>query len=218
MSSFKSLDFSSEDIFSAMNTGLAGSLRNMAAAFAQARKELSLSGADQFKRNRINAEAWEAARSDLVSLVAQERGLVEKEMDDLRKAYVRDSELYVDKYQAQARSYERRINALSGKELEQECHDVMSGNKQLRPDEVDILSSALKESDPAIFTMLRDEVKSSDLYSPWKHTPDGIVITKYLETLSAAEKHGGEVPVRGENGKSYNVMLDSIIGRLDGDE
>jgi len=218
MSSFKDLDLSGDDIFANMSEGMAKSLRSMQTAFAQARRELEISGADRFKKNKINAEAWEAARADLQAIVAQERSVVESALATERKRYQRDAELNQDKYQAQARSYERRLNALSGQELEQEAHNVISGNKQLKPDEVDLLSSALKDSDPQVFQMLRDEVKTRDLYAPWKSTPDGIVITKYLETIDAAQKHGGEIPIRDPAGNTYNVLLDHIIGDLDGGE
>jgi phytoene dehydrogenase-like protein len=202
----------SEQILAQLDGGLGKSLRQMKATFDEARRELKLANPDKQRLSRMNVEVLEAAQQDLAGLVAKERSIVETTLEAERKKFERDSELNLDKYSKLAQNYERRAAALSTKELEQEAHTVLSGMKQLRPEQLDILSASLKQSDPKLFETFREEVAKQDLYSAWKHTPGGSSIVKYLEMVKAAEQQGGAVPVKTPDGNCYNVTLDQALG------
>jgi hypothetical protein len=203
------------DVMAGMESGLAGALTKMSATFAAARKELDLSGADQFKRTTINSKLVEAAKEDLAELVAQERGIVEAALADQRKSWERDAEVNSTKYAQQSAAYEWKMRAMTAEEIGNEAHAVLSGQRIARPQELDILSAALKTTDPNLHSMLRKSIPEQHLDEPWRFTPEGRVISTYLETVKASEKQGYSVPVKGEDGHSYNVMLSDILGNLD---
>jgi hypothetical protein len=202
----------SEQILGQLGGPMGKSLRDMKSAFDAARQELKLVNPDPRRLTEIQVAAIEAAREDLKAIVAQERAAVEHVLEAQRKAFERDADLNLDKYTKLAENYERRTSAMGPGELETEMTSVLNGSKQLRPEQLDILSRELKASDPSLHKLFRDEIAKRDLYSTWRHTPEGVGIVRYLETVKAAEQHGGEVPVKTPDGQCWNVMLDSVLG------
>lgn len=191
---------------------LSKSIRLMREAFDAARNELKLVNPDPRRLSQIQVAAIEAAREDLKAIVAQERQTVEMALEGQRRAFEKDSDYNLDKYTKLAENYERRTAAMGKKELELEMHSVLNGDRCLRPEQLDILSRELKAADPKLHEMFREELAERDLYSFWKHTSDGRSIVKYLDTIKAAEAHGGEIPVRTPEGNAYNVLLDDVLG------
>lgn len=203
------------DVAAQLEGGLGASIRGMVDAFAKARTQLDLVNPDQGRRSRIAQEAMESAREDLAEIIANERAITEAAMASERRKYERDAQLNADNYSRQFTAYQRRMDALSNDELSREAIQVMGGAKVLRPEEIDLLSAALKKSDPAIHDDFRKEVASKGLYEPWRFSESGQLIDRYLTTVKLAEKHGGEVPVRDPDGRCYNVLLSTLVEPLD---
>lgn len=203
------------DVLANLQGGLGASVRSMADAFSRARKQIDLGNPDQAARSRIAMAVYDAAKEDVREIVEAEKAMVEAAMAAERRKYERAAELNRDKLAQEAASYQRRVDAFTAEELKKEAILVMSGKRELTPDMVDIISAAAKATNPHLHADLRKTVQERDLYSPWKHTDDGKVITKYLNTIDAALRHGNEIPVLDANGRSYNVTLAMVVENID---
>ena len=187
--------------------------RQLRDAFAQAKKELDLTGLDKFEKVKIETRLREAASKDLADILMQERAQVQAQLDKERRTWERSLELNADKFANETRAYERRLAAMSAQELQAETQAFLGGEKVLdHPDKIDVLSVAIK-GDGQLHKLVRETVNSQRLYDGWLHGDTGKDISRYLQAVDAALEDGNSIPVKGSDGQPASYITgDHLFG------
>lgn len=191
-----------------IETALLKNARKLRQAVEKARQEMRLSGLPSSEKDRIICELELAARTDLSGLIEQEAARIAETVDNLKKRYDRDAQVNRAQYQQMTADYARKVSAMTYQEVAREAQEAYTG--RMRPEQLDILSIAIKQADPKEHEIFRELLAKERLYEPWLHTDEGRQLSRYQAVIDVTRKDDGSIPILRDDGSTFAVSFDHL--------
>jgi hypothetical protein len=177
--------------------------------YKRACKEISLTGLSKTAKGNARGEIMQAAKQELAAVYQAERENIADEIDKLKT--IRQAQDYRNRadIDRSAARYNRRIQAMSNTEINEEISAVRTGKKELSEDQFDCLSAAAKALDPHQHEALRESAKDLHVYEPWLNTDEGKELQK-LDTALKNAADGNHIPVQTDDGYQL-IGTDAVL-------
>lgn len=162
-------------------------------------RSLKDQGASKGQIDKVRFESLEALKKDILSINQQEREKIKGKLNQLGEYWNNNYQNNIIQNERTVRDYERKISAMSAKELQAEVTNVYEGKYAGRdPLIIDTLSAAVKKELYTDHVSLREHLAKARYTEPWLASTEGKALSTEYDWLM---KNGTNTMIKNEAGE-----------------
>lgn len=170
-------------------TTLEKNLLKLRSSVLQGKKEIKHSGMDPASKQQMEVAMHENIRAEVKQLIRQEQVHTENQLQALADAWTTRERIGRADREAEASRLERKLQAMTPKELAEYGRKVVGGVEEFTPEDCDAISRQLKAVDPTAHTLVREAIVKNNYDRPFLRTTEGQELMTWKHTISKANEN-----------------------------